>query len=169
MTQERKPEALVAYLDSLVRDEDRATLALLRGSLQPGRSLDALRVVLPFLPRESHPTQRRRDENDALLLAGLFALHQDSGSASIARALRSLIAQSDSVELRFRALLASSREDLPEHLRYAVSLLAGNRVALDWSDLYRAVRRWDHPDDYVRRQWARDFWTPDDAPASTTP
>ncbi len=156
-TTSTKEDPLVRQLEAIAEREDRATLAALRGSLQKGHALDGLRVVLPFISREAG-TKR---EDDALLLAGLFALHPESGSLTLASALRLLAIDSESVEQRFHALLSASRADLGTHLRHAVSLIASKGHAIDWANLHRAIRHWDHGDDFVRRDWARDFWSPD--------
>jgi CRISPR type I-E-associated protein CasB/Cse2 len=150
--------ALVDYLETLAGREDRATLARLRRSLQSEHALDGLAVVLPFVSRD--PRWRDRAEDDALLLARLFALHPEAGSLQLPEALRRLASASDSVELRFRALLSASREDLGEHLRHAVTLVASHGLAIDWRDLHDAIRYWDHPSDRTRRTWARAFWNP---------
>jgi CRISPR system Cascade subunit CasB len=158
--------ALVAYLISLDARGDRAALAALRGALRPGRELDALRFVVPFLPAQGRDgaslgsLARRRGEDDAILLASLFALHPENGPRSLASVLNSVRIKtgSDSIEGRFRALLSAGRTDLAPHLRHAVSLVAGRKEAIDWGDLHRAIRNWDHQDDFVRREWARDFW-----------
>lgn len=148
-------QSLIAYLEQLAERDDRASLAALRASLRDGHSLQALRFVLPFLGREAG----RRAEDDACLVAGLFALHPDSGSLTLASALR-LVREggSDSTEGRFLALLSARHADLPTHLRHSIALVAGKKLALDWNDLYTAVRWWDHEDDFVRRRWAADFW-----------
>jgi CRISPR type I-E-associated protein CasB/Cse2 len=78
---------------------------------------------------------------------------------SLPASLRILAKTSDSVELRFRALLSASRPDLGEHLRHAVTLVASHGLAIDWRDLHAAVQYWDHSSDRTRRQWARDFWS----------
>ena len=157
---------LVEHLEGLAQREDRATLALLRGTLQAERRLEGLPVVLPFVTAEGR--FRDREEDDALLVAGLFALHPEPGPHSLASALRIVSQTSDSVELRFRALLSASREDLPAHLRHAVSLVASQsqRIALDYRDLHAAIRFWDRSD-RTRRQWARAFWTPDHTSETT--
>jgi CRISPR system Cascade subunit CasB len=161
---------LIRYLETLAAREDRATLATLRGSLREGHELDGLRVVMPFLK----PDAARRAEDDAVLLAGLFALHPEGGTTSLAEALRKVSlgkgseSESDSIEKRFMALLASDRQDLAIHLRHAVSLVAASGIGLDWDDLYQAIRYWDHQDDFIRRRWARGFWgNPVEAPEST--
>lgn len=180
---EKKQHQLISYLLELSSQEDRASLAALRSALRPGRELDALRFVVPFLQDTDRSgvalsaARRRKDEEDAVLLAALFALHPEPGALSLASALSRIFheTQSESIEGRFRALLSADRTDLATHLRHAVSLCASKGIPLDWNDLYSALRFWDHEDDRARRAWARDFWAsngapeaPDAAPPSTT-
>lgn len=163
---------LVGYLTSLVEQDDRASLAALRSALRPGRELDALRFVVPFLPENNKdgtplsPARRRQNEDDAVLLASLFALHQESGSSSLATAMRLLFreSESESIKGRFRALLSAERSELGTHLRHAVSLCA--KYPLDWEDLYKTIRSWDDENQRARRAWARDFWNPFSSDAS---
>lgn len=160
--------AFIAALARLDASRQRAALATLRGSLREGHELDAAAYVLPYV-REA------RDEPHAFLVAGLYALHPESGPSSVADALRRVKAatDSDSIELRFRALLSASRTELSIHLRHAVTLIASKGIGLDWGDLYDALRFWDrdaqsaggaHP----KRRWARDFWTPIESAAPSS-
>jgi CRISPR type I-E-associated protein CasB/Cse2 len=155
---DQRDNPLIDHLEGLARRQDRAVLALLRKTFQVEHALDGLAVVLPFVTRDSR--WRDRAEDDALLVSALFALHPESGSMSLPAALRVVASTSDSgsVELRFRALLSASRQDLGEHLRHAVTLVASHGLAIDWRDLHAAIRYWDHPSDRTRREWARDFW-----------
>lgn len=159
MTDDKKQKPrLICYLETLAKEEnrDRGALAALRGSLREGHGLDAARYVFPFL--DNYSPYREREEDDALLVAGLFALHPESGDLSLAAALKRVEREtgSDSVEARFRALLSVSRTELPTHLRNAVSLVASRNVPLDWADLYRTIRHW--PGSSGRRRWAQDYW-----------
>jgi CRISPR type I-E-associated protein CasB/Cse2 len=154
----------IRALAQLENSRQRAALAALRRSLQDGRSLDAAPYVLPFGIGAS-------DESSAFVLAGLFSLHPEVGSASIAEALRvvKVRKKSESVELRFRALLSASRTELPVHLRHAISLAASESISVNWANLYWALRMWDtEPNNFdgrhPRRQWARDFWAEDVQP-----
>lgn len=155
--QHRDP--LVDRLEELAARQDRAALARLRASLQEDRKLEGLAIVLPFVVRRAASPERAED--DALLVAGLFALHPESGRTKLPTALRLLSQTSDSVELRFRALLAADKVDLGPHLRHAVGLVASHGSSLDWRDLHLAVRFWDHHSNRSRRQWARVFWISD--------
>src|SRR5690606_20605057 len=121
------------------------------------RKLEGLAIVLPFVPHRH--MSRERAEDDALLVSGLFALHPESGRTKLPAALRLFSQTSDSVELRFRALLSADRADLGPHLRHAGGLVASQNVAIDWRDLHRTLRFWDHPSSKSRRRWAREFWT----------
>ncbi len=159
---------LVRYLYSLVEsrpEPDRAALAALRASLREDRVLEAARFVFPHLPTD--PT--REDEDAALLLAGLFALHPERGTLTLASALQHVqtATDSESVEARFRALLTADRDELPVHLRNAISLVASHRIAVDWADLYRAIRGWRR--EGPRRRWASQYWSPSEPTAETSP
>src|SRR2546426_9537486 len=137
-------DGFVAYLTRLVEDEDRAALAALRRSLgkAPGEAAEAHRYVLPFT---GNATQR--DEDTYYLVGALFALHQinwppneesngpTNFGASFAWLKREV--ESDSIEKRFVALLNCHQEDLPDHLRHAVSLLRSKEIPIDWARLLR--------------------------------
>jgi CRISPR system Cascade subunit CasB len=154
----------VAHLRRLADAEDpagRAALAKLRRGLgkPPGAALGTIAVVQPRLP----PGLRQDAENACYLVGSLFAAHpQAGGGGSLGRAFALLARkrEGDSLEKRFVALLNADVEDLPEHLRHAVSLLKGEGIAIDWACLIDDIQRWGHPDRRrrVRRQWASDFW-----------
>jgi CRISPR system Cascade subunit CasB len=170
---------LVAELKRLAehRETDsgaRATLAILRRAVgkPPGEAADAARFVWGFLPRDAPPWQVDEEEEVFHLIAGLFALHPkpwpeaDTASrsrnlgASFAR-LRAAVEQrggGESVERRLVALLNSHADDLPKHLRQAISLLRSEDIPVDWLQLLRDIRGWDRDDRRVQRRWAQAFW-----------
>ncbi len=96
-----------------------------------------------------------------LTVAGLFATHPEQASRSLGEALQDLVRKtgSGSIEGRFLALLDARSEDVGQHLRRLVALLASAGLAFDWSDLLRALKNWDFEDNHARRRWARDFWS----------
>jgi CRISPR system Cascade subunit CasB len=146
---------LVRALEAIYERDDRGALAALRrGGVTP---LAALPYVAPYFPAVPNPWL----EDAYLLVAGLFALHPGRGGLSLGAALARVksLSGSDSVELRFRALLGAEREDLATHLRHAVSLCASNAVPVDYDDLLRAVRGWNYDKEPMQRHWARDFWS----------
>lgn len=148
----KEQHPFISRLYELSDREDRAALAeLRRGFINP---LAPLPFVAPFLRRDAP-----RWEEEALSLVGaLFALHPMRGNLSLASAMRILSERSDSVALRFRALLDSEPEDLATHLRHAVSMIGSRDLGIDYDDLLRKVRGWGHEERWAQRGWARDFW-----------
>lgn len=156
-------EGFTDALKALARDDDRAALASLRRSLdgETQTFAGAARVIARYLPRQLD----RWEEDDAYLVAALFALAPSTSGLRLASALRR-VAQStgsSSIELRFTAMLASGREDLPTHLRHAVTLVRGAGVDLDWAALLRDVLRWGAPAGSTQKTWAREFWGSNEA------
>ena len=151
----RLVESLAARRDD---PRGRGALADLRRALQrpPGKDANVFRYVVPYLPAE-----RGWTETAAFLVASLFAAHPDAGgSGTLGASFRQLTdkANSESIERRFVVLLNKAAEDVASHLRQAVSLLKANDVPVDWERLLRDLLAWDHPEGYVQRAWARDFW-----------
>lgn len=172
-SRERTAHPLVLNLEELVRKEDRAALAHLRRALGKPVAVahEAHRHVLPWLPAREKRWEQERDEDAAYLVASLFALwHQGKDRveraagdrpANLGTSFRRLPEdrRTDSVEKRFRALLNAHRDDLPDHLRHAVSMLRPHaECALDWSQLLRDIRGWDAVNRRVQRDWARGYW-----------
>lgn len=149
----------VSYLERLRGNEDRAALAALRRALgrSPASAVQAQRYIVPWLPSQAAPWQ----EELYYLVASLFAMHpQPGGQGSLGSVLARVASEAgeSSTERRFMALLNCHVEELGHHLRYAVSLARTKQVPIDWHQLFRDLRYWDHPDRYVQRRWARDFW-----------
>ncbi|MBV6512999.1 MAG: CRISPR-associated protein Cse2 [Ignavibacteriaceae bacterium] len=146
-----------SYLRTL--SEDKAAMsALKRGAAhQPGEYPPQFRYIVPFIPEKS-------SELPYFLTATLFGIHpQDASSGSFGTAFKRIYLDtgSDSIELRFNALLQAREEDLPYHLRNAVSLLASRDISVNYTELFDAIRNWSHPDKFVQKRWAKDFWRPD--------
>lgn len=148
-------ERFIGHLERLQDQEDRRALAILRRGVnrQPGTAPEMFSLVIPWgVPRYA--------EDCAFLVAALFALHpQPKGQGTLGSAFARISGGSDSIEQRFNALLNCHRDDLPYHLRQAVSLLRSKDVPVDWKRLLRDVLGWEHDDRYVQRDWARDFWS----------
>jgi len=153
---------------------DRAALAAMRRAARgrPGANAEIHRYVAPWIPED----MRDREVEGYYLVAALFATHPENRPTDSERPWRTNFGASfselrsrgnDSAERRFVALLNSHREDLPNHLRHAVSLLRTHGVAVDWAQLIQDLRYWDHPDRFVQREWARSFWAPARDPQPT--
>jgi len=157
MSLNEKQKSFIGYLLSLAREgqEDRGALADLRSGLgkEPGGMARVHRHVVPYLPDKTYDD---RWYYVAATLFGSFPEHRDG--LSLGGALRPLRAKSDSMDARFVALLNAHSEDLPDHLRHAISLLKANEERLDWFWLFDDLLRWDHPEGHVQLRWARDFY-----------
>ncbi|MCC7536680.1 MAG: type I-E CRISPR-associated protein Cse2/CasB [Deltaproteobacteria bacterium] len=168
--------AFVEHLYELAEREDRGALAALRRSLQDptGMSAAACPYVVPFLPRE--PDLYR--ERAYFLVAALFALDgRHATGVSLGDAYRRIHdaarsadgTDNPSIRARFVALLDAHPEDAGEHVRHAASLARAKEVALDWEQLLRDLLSLRHPDRWVQRQWARDFWGRTSTDEGSTP
>jgi CRISPR type I-E-associated protein CasB/Cse2 len=165
-----------AHLEEL-RDqhEGRAAMAALRRALGKalGEAPEAARYILPWLPSQLSESEERAYS----LVACLFASHQIGWHAGAAtKELRNfgasmrLLARattSGGADRRFIAMLTSSLEDLPEHLRHAVNLLKSRSdpIPVDWPQLIADLRRWGDDSRRVQGEWARAFWG--EAPPTT--
>lgn len=148
------------------RDKERGVLAALRRSLQDptGMAASACPYVVPFLPKEPDPFV----EKMFFLVGALFALHSEHEEGTslghLFRRINNDTAEgkqgkdNPSTRARFVALLDAHAEDVGEHVRHAVSLGRAKNVALDWDRLLRDLSSWRHPDRWVQRRLAYDFW-----------
>lgn len=161
----------VSFLLKLKQQDDRGALAALRRGLgcAPGEAAEMHRYVVPFL-------QPDRDGDDwrFYLVASLFATHpetwagesQGRWTSNLGASFRRLSqlrggtpgTQAPAVERRFTALLGARQEDLPDHLRHAISLLKAEGVPVDYAQILEDLRWWDHEERRVQRRWARAFW-----------
>lgn len=152
------PPAFIGHLFDLADREDRGALAELRRSLVSDNDILAARHVLPWLGAEVSLWR----ESVAFLVAGLFAMHPERlTDRNFGHSMGRVWQAQDkrpSTEQRFVALLNAHPEDLPYALRQAVSLFRAHEVPVDWSQLYRDLCNWSHPDRFVQRKWARAFW-----------
>lgn len=80
---------------------------------------------------------------------------------------------SDSIRRRFNILLDAEFDprtgdgDLPYRLRQMVRYAASRGVGVDWPQLLKHVRGWNHPDKWAQKALARSFFAkqPDTEPA----
>ena len=170
-SREENEAPFIAYLEDLAKPENRngrAALAALRRGLgrQPGEAPEMYPYVVPWT---SHLSGWR--EAVYYLVASLFAAHPVSwhgeGASNFGASMARVRPQGggDSTERRFVALLNSRRDDLPEHLRHAVSLCASKEVPVNWARLLRDLPNWDDESRRVQLNWAREFWRREEEPA----
>ena len=148
----------------------RASLAELRRGLgrTPGEAPGAYREVLAILDDTAAST---RFEDVCFQVATLYALYPRNGGTprsveqgrrrNLGSSLRLLGGRDErrqGAERRVLALLNCNADDLPDHLRHAVSLLRADDQPIDWRQLLTDLRGWSQQDRHVQRAWARAFW-----------
>ncbi len=159
----------------------RASLAELRRGLgrPPGAAPGAYREVLTLLDGRGAGD---RFEDACFQVATLYALYpHNSGTPRSGEQRRDrnlghslgFLSRKDERKQgagrRMIALLNCHEDDLPEHLRHAVSLLRADDGPIDWRQLLRDLRGWPDDDRHVQRAWARGFWgSGEEAPTDTT-
>jgi CRISPR system Cascade subunit CasB len=161
---------LIYYLESIVSDDrrrDTGALAALRRGLgqPPGTCADMFPYVLPHLTEE----QQQRHFAEYCLLASLFAYHpesapkgsQDNLGNHMRNAGRDSTSEggiSEATERRFSTLLRAHPDDLPVHLRQAISFLKSKKEPVNWNQLLQDLLHWDNENMSVQKAWARGFW-----------
>jgi CRISPR type I-E-associated protein CasB/Cse2 len=174
---------------ALTNELNRAALARLRRTL--GKPIDAATDAYPYVVAWTGDASGWREEC-YYLVAALFAFypqrswHHETELRSrernfgasflkLEQKMRNGEAGAEAantrlknLERRFTSLLVSRRDDLPERLRYAVSLLKANEIAIDWVQLLRDLWRWKSGEQAVssrrehasttQRDWAKSFW-----------
>jgi len=155
-------ESFIAYLESIVKRDDRAILAHFRRGLgkEPGTAME----MFPYLARFTQNFYRS-DENAYFLVASLFGMYptfswkaDEKGQNNLGKSLSFLKDQSDSIEKRFVALLNADEEDLPNHLRQIISLLKSKEAPINWLQLLKDIKFWSSENRRVQRNWANGFW-----------
>lgn len=153
---------------------DKGELAMLRRNV--GNTLAEARGVA-WIYRLIPDTVSSRDAEVYFLVATLIALSMSgsraekldknsnytprlqSGFGVSLRLLRSN-ANQEAIDRRFGILLDSTDfETLAFRLRQIVKLVLSKEVGVHWARLLQDLLRWNHPDKYVQKQWARDYYT----------
>lgn len=170
--EEKAPQeeiALIGYLKDLAKRQDRAALAHLRRGLarKPGESMEMFPYVGRFISEKTSAAHDRA----VFLTAALFADYSDAAPniSDLGRSIYLLDEAVDgkkksdqpknrSIERRFVALLDADADDLHYYLRQMIDLLKANNVAVNWAELFKAIRGWRSESRYVQKRWARSFW-----------
>lgn len=156
--------AFVESLEDLVKKGDRAGLATLRKGLgkEPGTVTEMYKYVYSRIPGQTNLF----NEKIYFLTASLFALwHQGKQKlekdfeGDFGKTFRQISknSESESIKERFTAIINSHFDDLPNHLRHAVSLAKSKDVAINWSFLLEDLKWWNNDDKRVQRKWMKSF------------
>ncbi|OQB75035.1 MAG: CRISPR-associated protein Cse2 (CRISPR_cse2) [bacterium ADurb.Bin132] len=156
--------AFVESLEYLVEKSDRAGLATLRKGLgkEPGTVTEMYKYVYSRIPGQTNLF----DEKIYFLTASLFALWYQ-GKQDLVKDFEGDLgktfnqinknSKSESIEKRFTAIINSHFDDLPNHLRHAVSLAKSKDVPVNWSFLLEDLKWWNNDDKRVQKKWMKSF------------
>lgn len=165
---ESKDLALVSFILARRRDDDRGTLALLRGALSDSgeRQIRAWRVLARFGGIPSDDPHRADVVRTVAGLLALPGLQHVPGAGSLGQACRRLLgdeerksldkaAQPGPVSRRMQHLLAATRREVCDRVRQVGRRLDLEDATLDFNQLYSDLLRWS---DHAKSRWAADFW-----------
>lgn len=148
---------ITQFIERLARLDagERARLKRNAGStLAEARNVLGLfyRIVPPNVPAYQHETY--------FLVATLYPLADAASTGSLGNALRLAQQEQNSAGLdrRMERLLDADEAQLPFRLRQAVRYLYSQRVGVDWPQLLHDLLRWSHPERYIQRRWAADYF-----------
>jgi CRISPR system Cascade subunit CasB len=158
--------AFIGYMYALRDNDDRGALASLRRGMgqPPGAVIETARIVERQLAQGTPESVRAA----CYVVGPLFALHDDeSGTGNLGNHFRKLCGEvkpneelPKNVERRFKSLLESDRDELPDALRQAVTRLKAEAVPVNWFQLAQDVKDWQFEAgrERVRKSWSRSFW-----------
>ncbi|MDQ3635242.1 MAG: type I-E CRISPR-associated protein Cse2/CasB [Acidobacteriota bacterium] len=152
-------EKFINHLEGYVEKENRAALAHLRRGLgkEPGTAMEMFPYVTSWVTTNYN-------EKPYFLIAALIGLYPKKSwnkydrYNNLGKSLAEIEDGSKGVEKRFTALLNANEEDLPEHLRQAVSLLKSKDKNINWFLLLKDIKNWSYESKYVQKSWAKGFW-----------
>ncbi|MCF8305602.1 MAG: type I-E CRISPR-associated protein Cse2/CasB [Ignavibacteriales bacterium] len=154
MIEKKHGEKFIEYLQS-IKDDKGALAALKRGvAYSPGEFPPQYVYIVPWIPPNDY-------ELPYFLTASLFGTHpentQDGNFGDAFRKLKQ-VKGSESIDLRFNAILQCRDEDLSYQLRNAVSLLASENIPVNYYELFYSLRHWGSTEKFVQKKWARGYW-----------
>jgi CRISPR type I-E-associated protein CasB/Cse2 len=165
---ETKELAVISYVLKLKVEDDRGTLALLRGALSDSaeRQMRAWRVLARF---GGIPTEEPHKAEVVRTVAGLLALpglSHAAGGKSFGEACQELLGEDERkglskaeqvgpVARRVQHLLSATRGEVCDRVRQLGRRLDRAAVAVDFNRLHADLMRWS---DRTKASWAADFW-----------
>ena len=168
-----------AFTDA-VRKLDKGQLAELRRNA--GNSVSDAHGISWFYSLLGSFHVKENDEDLYLLIASLMAMDKNALSENPRRFIGNFgktvlhvkkESAGDGIDRRFGILLDAQFDtpgsgELAFRLRQMVKLALSKGAMIDWSQLLYDLRRWDSPDKWIQKKWAREYYTPD-LPESQVP
>lgn len=161
-------ERFVERLENLVEEGRLGDLARLRRNA--GHSMGEARGALALFYRLL-PERLEWREEIYFLVATLFPWNvRDGGKGNFGTSMLQLRRQTgnESIDRRMEILLDADFDasgggrprpgELGFRLRQSVKLLAAQDIPISWRQLAKDLNRWSHPDRWVQRKWAREYF-----------
>ncbi len=153
--------SFIKYLENLVKQENRGALASLRRGLQHdlGHCVDMYPYIIPWIK----DVKGKWEKQMHYLIAALFAFHpQSTTNGNLGDVFKKIFqskGEAASLEQRFIAVLKSNPEDLPFHIRQAISLAKNENIPINWNELFYDLKRWPFTSKFPPyEKWAESFW-----------
>jgi CRISPR system Cascade subunit CasB len=166
---EREPDPKVkVFLDKLAALDpgDKAKLKRDAGrTLAEARSIGLFYRLLPY-------GLSTAQEEIYFLAATLYPLAEGGGTGNFGRALcRAQDPKNHKgLDRRVAVLLDSDTAQLPFRLRQAVKFCKSNHVRVDWQRLLEDLLKWNRPNRFVQKEWARAYFAlPEQPPDEQSP
>lgn len=133
-----------------------------------GESRGAAGVFYRILPRS---VAGRYREEIYFLIATLFGLNKYAFAGDFGATMRAVKQKTgtENTDRRMAIILdcvfgavdggRPGGGELPYRLRQSVKLAAGHEVGVDWVNLLDDLCRWDHPQKFIQKKWARSFFS----------
>ncbi len=160
----RPKSSFIEYLESLAKNEDRGSLASLRRGLQYdlGTCIDMYPYLIPWLAN----VKGKWEKNVYYLIASLFAYHpsvvQEGNMGDVFYQIKTKKGGNTSLEQRFMTLIRSDPEDLPLHLKQAISIAKSEGISVNWHELFFDLMRWPYDSSFPPfEKWAQSYWKKD--------
>ena len=143
-------------------ESDTSVVGTLRRSLMFEPGTDAR--TFPLIESWTHGLNNPDDHRGTVYLAaGLWAQVVRQGQGKPVPFPQAMVSvrrrtKSDSIEKRFTTLLDADADELRWRLRFALTLIASQNIALNWPQLLNDMLQWHYSHRPVQTRWARIFW-----------
>ncbi|MGE5583586.1 MAG: type I-E CRISPR-associated protein Cse2/CasB [Bacillota bacterium] len=162
------PEALIRFIDQLQK-LNRGELARLRRNA--GNCIAESRQCAGIFYRILSPEiMASREEELYFLVATLYGLNKYSFQGDFGKTLKGVqaVTKSKNLDRRVTILLDSQFDvidgfrigcgEVAYRLRQLVRLAEGHQIGVDWTRLLYDLTKWNAPEKWVQKQWARSYF-----------
>ncbi|MHA1269853.1 MAG: type I-E CRISPR-associated protein Cse2/CasB [Candidatus Helarchaeota archaeon] len=156
------------FIENL-RNSERSDIAILKRAC--GKNLEnAKKAIYIFYKKLPGVVKYRPNEEIYFLVATLYGFNKYSFIGDFGSTMRRVKIKTDteSIDSRFAALLDSDFDivnniyyggsGLSFRLRQCIRLADSKEIGVDWYELLKDLKNWDHPDNFVKKKWARSYF-----------